>query len=637
MHRRVLIRQLAFGLVVASLCLWVVPGRVFQSPASPRLTVRPASDEQPWDAQAIPPQNQVHLDVPRDGVIATPDRAVMYWLQVSDTHLHMRQPERLTNFQRFCNETIPAIAPAFVLSTGDNVDGNYTEDYYAQDEHEYQFYNATLQANGYNASFWYPIPGNHDRYNTGVNRSLYLRYIRNETLYAVDARTPFGVYRFVLTDTTQAVGARNFLCLFGEMRTPELDQVERLLALPGPAGAPINQTVVLGHHPLNQVYSEETTSGASFEGLFDRHDVGTYLCGHLHIDDLYYNHGHVAELQCPSFKDFYRYRICAYDDDVFSFSDETLDEWPAVVVTSPTDARFYTPTDPLERVATHDEVRVLIFDPAPVMSAHVEVDGTVVGNLTAQGNHLWAVPWDPSAFATGQHEMRVHVRTDSGSTVRTLMFALDDFTSAPPASVLGYGLWFPIITVLWGLLILNTIWYFGEIVVPKLYARLHPEKIAGLTPADLDREDSSFFEKHYLKRWLQAAQLPALDTLLLVGLYLYLVVGPILVLPLVHERVGFLWLNRFTVDGRAVLEITGLLVAWGFGLACLFLQGYVIRGYRNNPKWARFFLLVFYATLAGIFYLVQDYFGVATLALNPLLYLYGLGGLVLAWRAERSK
>ena len=136
-----------------------------------------------------------------------------------------------------------------------------------------------------------------------------------------------------------------------------------------------NQTILLGHHPQNQISSERSDNGNNFLDLIYESNTTMYLNGHIHYQNYHSNHhGAWGELMCPSFEDRYMYRICAFDDDVFSFSDVTVDEYPQVVVTSPTDSQFYNLQMPLENVITHNEIRALIFDDKLITDAFKLLD-----------------------------------------------------------------------------------------------------------------------------------------------------------------------------------------------------------------------------------------------------------------------
>ena len=159
------------------------------------------------------------------------------------------------------------------------------------------------------------------------------------------------------------------------------------------------------------------------------------LVGHLHEQGLYKNYGDYMEIHCPSFKENYNYRICAFDNDMMSFSDLVQNKWPAVVVTTPLDARFYNDAMPLERMVDQSEIRALIFDEKPIKEAYVLIDGTRLGDLSdPEGDNLWSLAWDPSQYASGTHEIKVVVVSESGSVDKTFKFVLSpdkDFKPLP--------------------------------------------------------------------------------------------------------------------------------------------------------------------------------------------------------------
>ena len=54
----------------------------------------------------------------------------------------------------------------------------------------------------------------------------------------------------------------------------------------------------------------------------------------------------------------YRYRLMAFDHDIFSFTDKRFDHWPLVLVTNPKDSRFSVPgREPLGRISHSTHVR----------------------------------------------------------------------------------------------------------------------------------------------------------------------------------------------------------------------------------------------------------------------------------------
>lgn len=56
-----------------------------------------------------------------------------------------------------------------------------------------------------------------------------------------------------------------------------------------------------------------------------------------------------------------RYRVLAFDHDLLSFSDLTFEDWPAVVITNPKNAKYLHPgVEPLGRIRSSTHIRCLL-------------------------------------------------------------------------------------------------------------------------------------------------------------------------------------------------------------------------------------------------------------------------------------
>ncbi|MHA1731423.1 MAG: metallophosphoesterase, partial [Promethearchaeota archaeon] len=537
---------------------------LFTTAAPALLTITPCTGAGSGGSALHYPENpSFYQKTATTGTITTSGRRVFYWIQISDMHINMHEaPERRANFDKFCNETVDVVDPAFVLATGDLVDASRSpHGYFHQDVNEYLFYNQTLAKYGRNGTFWFPVVGNHERYGTGLNWTLWETYIRNETQYAFDYVAPFGKYRFVILDTTLEVGSiRHLFGYWGEAKREKLDHLERLLPKDTDD---FDGVILVGHHPINQVYSEKSSSGYTFKEIMARSGAPVYLCGHLHLNDDYQDHGIIHELEAPAFKDHYYYRVCAIDDGIFSFTEAQLDQWPAVVVTTPVDLRFVNEKMPLDRLADHNEIRTLVFDPGVVTSAYAEVDGKVVGNLTDRGNHLWSVPFNTQAYLDGRHTLKIHVSTSSGSVVKEL-----EFQATYPGKVLGFSwsrvtLWTPVIAGLVAFILIFAIISFSHVLVPKLYKFLAKRRDwDSKAPRRFEGSEATFFQRHLTKRWVQAATLPNYLAVPLLVLPLYILVGPLFIGELVEGGFGVLWLYRTTILGTYNLDVFGLIFGW---------------------------------------------------------------------------
>ena len=94
-----------------SVCLSCVNLTLSTTPASEAYEVNyPASP-------TVPVQNI------NQGVIDSNQTHIFYYVQVSYIHINeVDDPQGITNFNEFCNQINSTIKPAFVISSGDNVD-----------------------------------------------------------------------------------------------------------------------------------------------------------------------------------------------------------------------------------------------------------------------------------------------------------------------------------------------------------------------------------------------------------------------------------------------------------------------------------------------------------------------------------
>lgn len=108
-----------------------------------------------------------------------------------------------------------------------------------------------------------------------------------------------------------------------------------------------------------------------------------------------------------------RFRLMAYDHDLLSFTDQTLNEWPLLLVTNPKNAQFSAPSrEPTGRMRHSTHVRILAFSPSRVSSVRAWVDGTPLPSPTptASSEYLFTSPWDPERFSYGLHTISVSVK-----------------------------------------------------------------------------------------------------------------------------------------------------------------------------------------------------------------------------------
>ena len=396
---------------------------------------------------------------------------VAWFVQVSDVHLSTFSPEREENFRDFVGSVQRVIKPQAVFVTGDITDAKSTlssafslfsstsSDRLGQKKSEWKQYQSILKEYNISSSdYWLDLRGNHDGFHVYYQEDdLFLDYSASGSAikakrakdpkpptynhyhhYAKDFTFKFGTYRVVVVDAVPNQSpARHFFGTF----TP--DSIDFLRSQLDDKTSPhINQTIVLGHYPLCTTTSATGSDGRDIYEVLDDSDALCYLCGHLHTlfkvgDPLTSRRpSGLMEYELGDFKHLQRYRILALDNDLLSFSDIPMEEWPAVVVTNPQDARFMSERQPLHRTRTSSHIRLLAFGPSPIELIEVYVDGHLtssadgsssrVGHYNSQpstttGSHppLYAVPWNPLGFSSGLHSLVVKVRDTAGRTTYT--------------------------------------------------------------------------------------------------------------------------------------------------------------------------------------------------------------------------
>ncbi len=102
----------------------------------------------------------------------------------------------------------------------------------------------------------------------------------------------------------------------------------------------------------------------------------------------------------------------AFDHDIFSFTDTTLNKWPLVLITNPKDAQFSLPSrEPLGRMIHSTHIRLLVFSTSQVTKVTVTLDGQLLGIPSRQGvGPLYSLPWSPEKYSTGLHKIVVTVK-----------------------------------------------------------------------------------------------------------------------------------------------------------------------------------------------------------------------------------
>uniref|UniRef100_A0A8C5QY16 Transmembrane protein 62 n=1 Tax=Leptobrachium leishanense TaxID=445787 RepID=A0A8C5QY16_9ANUR len=360
----------------------------------------------------------------------------VFWaVQVTDIHVSkFLDSARVSEFEAFCTESLPVISPALVLVTGDLTDGK-TKDRLGSDqfEVEWQIYQSVLKKSQIlEKTKWIDIRGNHDSFNIAELTSVknyYRTYSawQNVGSFHYVHRAPFGNYSFICVDATLTPGPKRPYNFFGIIDTTQMHELSMLAT----ESFQSNQSVWFGHYPTSVIVSPSPGVRAVMSSAV------AYLCGHLHTlgglaPALHSQHEHgTLELELGDWMSNRRFRIFAFDHDLFSFIDLKYEQWPAILITNPKSILYSNPAkEPLQRIRRSTHIRILAFSKHPIISVKVSIDKMMLGEAAHVSGPLYTLGWDPVDYSIGIHEIKVQVQdTADNSQTRSHLFSLEDGVS----------------------------------------------------------------------------------------------------------------------------------------------------------------------------------------------------------------
>ncbi|KAL7992396.1 hypothetical protein Chor_016652 [Crotalus horridus] len=311
----------------------------------------------------------------------------------SVTDLHISKfvsPSRTSDFEKFCKETIPIIQPALTLVTGDLTDAKAKDGLGSdQIEVEWQTYQTILKRSKVmEKTKWIDIKGNHDTFNVPSLESV-RNYYRKYSVWQKDGsfhyvhRTPFGKYSFTCVDASLDPGPKRPYNFFGILNEDKMAKLSALIS----ESHDSNHTILFGHYPTSSIISVS-----------------------------------------PGIRAAMRYRILAFDHDLFSFADLKFEEWPVVLITNPKSYLYSSYAhEPLQRILHSTHIRILAFSPSPIKFVKIMIDDIYLGDAIQVSGPLYVLKWSPQNYSQGFHQIAVTVEDASGRSATQLhTFAMQE-------------------------------------------------------------------------------------------------------------------------------------------------------------------------------------------------------------------
>ncbi|KAK3783446.1 hypothetical protein RRG08_033703 [Elysia crispata] len=476
----------------------------------------------------------------------------IFWVvQISDIHISLYvDPARGPDLLTLCEDYIKRIDPETVIVTGDLTDAKKkgSIDTIQLKDEWVAYQNIMKKCSAMIRGKWVDIRGNHDCFDVdnfssknnfyrlfSATGPVYERKKNFEQGFIHSVFRPDGsTYSFVGMDTCSRPGPNRPFNFFGYIDEKQSRHLKYLSAVT----ASSNHTVWFGHYPTSLIVQSPPVLREIMSGSI------MYLCGHLHtlgnlVPHMYAKHktGQL-ELELGDWKDNRIFRIIAFDNDVVSFKDVKLGQWPIILITNPKDNQFLSPKiEPVEMIYFSTHIRILVFSHLKIRHVNVYIEKKFVGNAKQAelNSPLFVLDWNPKDFSKGTYKIHVNVETaDKNTTSASQYFSIEgqerDFSLLPRLLLM-----LNIYTVMKGLFGLTVFVYVTTLTFLRQCLNIRPYLFQNRYPP------CTFANGILMKIWL-SSKVTSLFYLL-IGSVLYLAFGPWFAGYLLTDHIGvvFAW------------------------------------------------------------------------------------------------
>ena len=335
-------------------------------------------------------------------------------LHLSDTHIggtEFAAPALLCAL----GQVREAVNPHLTVISGDLVDEGHDEGMWE----DYQEITSSVPAD-----VLCEAPGNHDTHN-----DLGLENYLASTVTGQSVGAPYhirvvesGTRRVRIVSLNTASGSLRLQNLTGYL---EEDQVDEIIEAIDSDPTLVDQTVVVGHHPIGLEGLSVWGTASHLSRLLETTSATAYLFGHIHSYNTFWSEG-TFFVQAPTLGKPLQvinppgFCVISVDDDgpavrlvEFDWEDTSASvSWPKVLITHPGNADLAGENPvaaELDRNTSGHLLRAVVFGPHPPDDVMFRIDEGEWELMTAVGNR-----WEAEFTTTESADMLVEVRAESG-------------------------------------------------------------------------------------------------------------------------------------------------------------------------------------------------------------------------------